>query len=122
MTPSSAVRIHKNGGPEELRFETDRGGCSPDRTRCGCVTPAVGLNFTDIHHRTGRYPGPGFPLILGMEAAGVVEQSRRERHGRSGGRSGGVWRRVTEPPTRRLLPAAHHERGETGEAAGLAGR
>jgi len=35
---------------------------------------AVGLNFTDIHHRTGRYPGPGFPLVLGMEAVGVVDE------------------------------------------------
>jgi NADPH2:quinone reductase len=74
MTPSSAVRIHKNGGPEELRFETiEVGEPGPDQVRVRHT--AVGLNFTDIHHRTGRYPGPGFPLILGMEAAGVVEQA-----------------------------------------------
>jgi NADPH2:quinone reductase len=35
---------------------------------------AIGVNFTDIHHRSGRYPGPGLPMILGMEAAGVVEE------------------------------------------------
>lgn len=35
---------------------------------------AVGLNFTDIHHRTGRYPGPGMPLVLGMEGVGVVDE------------------------------------------------
>ena len=34
---------------------------------------AIGLNFTDIHHRTGRYPLPQFPHVIGMEAAGVVE-------------------------------------------------
>jgi NADPH2:quinone reductase len=72
MTPSNAIRIHKNGGPEELRFETiDVGQPGPDEVRVR--HSAIGLNFTDIHHRTGRYPGPGFPLVLGMEAAGVVE-------------------------------------------------
>jgi NADPH2:quinone reductase len=74
MTPSSAVRIYKNGGPEEFRFETiEVGEPGPDEVRVRHT--AVGLNFTDIHHRTGRYPGPGFPLTLGMEAAGVVEQA-----------------------------------------------
>ena len=34
---------------------------------------AIGLNFTDIHHRTGRYPLPQLPHVIGMEAAGVVE-------------------------------------------------
>ncbi len=74
MTPSNAVRIHKNGGPEELRFETiEVGQPGPDEVRVR--HSAIGLNFTDIHHRTGRYPGPGFPLVLGMEAAGIVEEA-----------------------------------------------
>lgn len=34
---------------------------------------AVGLNFIDIYHRTGFYPLPTYPTILGLEAAGVVE-------------------------------------------------
>ena len=34
---------------------------------------AIGLNFTDIHLRTGRYPLPCLPHVIGMEAAGVVE-------------------------------------------------
>jgi NADPH2:quinone reductase len=34
---------------------------------------AIGLNFTDIHHRTGRYPLPQLPHVIGMEAAGVIE-------------------------------------------------
>ena len=72
MTQSTAVRIHSNGGPEELRFETiEVATPGPDEVRIRHT--AVGLNFTDIHHRTGRYPGPGMPLVLGMEAAGVVD-------------------------------------------------
>jgi NADPH2:quinone reductase len=35
---------------------------------------AIGLNFTDIHFRTGRYPLKEFPHVIGMEAAGVVEE------------------------------------------------
>ena len=73
MSQSTAVRIHRTGGPEELRFETiDVGNPSPGSVRVRHT--AVGLNFTDIHHRTGRYPGPGMPLILGMEGVGVVDE------------------------------------------------
>lgn len=34
---------------------------------------AIGLNFIDTYHRTGLYPLPGLPAVLGREAAGVVE-------------------------------------------------
>jgi NADPH2:quinone reductase len=34
---------------------------------------AIGLNYIDIQHRTGRYPLPSYPSPIGMEAAGVVE-------------------------------------------------
>lgn len=72
MPTSQAIRIHKNGGPEELRFETiDVGRPGPGQVLLRHT--AIGLNFTDIHHRTGRYPGGAFPLIIGMEAAGRVE-------------------------------------------------
>jgi NADPH2:quinone reductase len=74
VTQSTAVRIHRTGGPEELRFETiDVGSPGPGAVRVRHT--AVGLNFTDIHHRTGRYPGPGMPLILGMEGVGVVDET-----------------------------------------------
>ena len=34
---------------------------------------AIGVNFVDIYHRTGLYPLPSFPAVLGVEGAGVVE-------------------------------------------------
>ena len=34
---------------------------------------AIGVNFIDIYQRTGFYPLPQMPAILGMEAAGVVK-------------------------------------------------
>jgi NADPH2:quinone reductase len=35
---------------------------------------AVGLNFIDTYHRSGLYPLPELPAVLGREAAGVVEE------------------------------------------------
>jgi len=67
-----AIRIHKKGGPEELRYEQVQVG-DPGPGEARVRHTAIGLNFTDIHHRTGRYPVPQFPHLIGMEAAGVVE-------------------------------------------------
>src|SRR5215467_3870607 len=72
MSRVHAVRIHRNGGPEELRYEEveiREPGLGEARVR----HTAIGLNFTDIHHRTGRYPVSQYPHVIGMEAAGVVE-------------------------------------------------
>lgn len=67
-----AVRVHRHGGPEELRYEPveiGRPGTGEVRVR----HTAIGLNFTDVHHRTGRYPLAQLPQVIGMEGAGVVE-------------------------------------------------
>jgi len=34
---------------------------------------AIGVNFVDIYHRSGSYPLPSLPAVLGVEACGVVE-------------------------------------------------
>lgn len=34
---------------------------------------AIGVNFVDIYHRSGAYPVPGFPVVPGVEGAGIVE-------------------------------------------------
>lgn len=68
---SKAVRIDRNGGPEELKIvdvEVDDPGPGEIRIR----HKAVGLNFIDTYQRSGLYPFP-MPLQLGMEASGVVE-------------------------------------------------
>jgi NADPH2:quinone reductase len=71
MPQVNAVRIHRNGGPDELRHEAiEIGDPGPGEARVR--HHAIGLNFTDIHHRTGRYPLP-LPHVIGVEAAGVVE-------------------------------------------------
>ena len=72
MTKVYAVRVHKLGGPEQLRYEPVELG-EPGRGEVRVRHTVIGLNFTDIHFRTGRYPLPSLPHVIGMEAAGVIE-------------------------------------------------
>ena len=70
-----AIVIHKNGGPEVLELvDIDLPAPGPMQVRIRHT--AIGLNFSDINVRNGGFylgEGPNFPLILGNEAAGVVE-------------------------------------------------
>lgn len=68
-----AIRIHQTGGPEVMKWEeveAGRAGAGEVRVR----NTAVGLNYIDVYHRAGVYPLTGFPLVLGREGAGVVEE------------------------------------------------
>ena len=67
-----AIRIHKTGGPEVLSWEAVTVG-KPRRGEVRLRHTAVGLNFIDIYHRSGLYPVQ-LPVVLGLEAAGVVEE------------------------------------------------
>ncbi len=72
MEITRAVRIHRAGGPEVLTYEEvplDPPG--PDEVRIRQT--AIGLNYIDTYHRTGLYPLPSLPAVLGREGAGVVE-------------------------------------------------
>lgn len=71
MSTADVIRIHKAGGPEEMRFETvDLPPPPPGHVRLRQT--AVGLNFIDVYTRTGLYPVQP-PAVLGVEGAGVVE-------------------------------------------------
>jgi len=70
---SYAIQIHKTGGPEVLLYEEyDPGVPRPEEVRI--VHEAIGLNFIDVYHRTGLYPLPDLPAVLGLEGAGRVEE------------------------------------------------
>jgi len=65
------IVIDRPGGPEVLRQESYETG----RVAAGEVLvrhTAIGLNFIDLHHRSGRYPLPSYPSPIGLEAAGEV--------------------------------------------------
>ena len=70
-----AMRIHANGGPEVLRWED----CELPPPAAGEVRlrhTAIAVNFSDINVRRGGFyiaKPLQFPVILGNEAAGVVE-------------------------------------------------
>ena len=69
---TKAIRIHGHGGPEVLRWdEVDPG--TPGAGQALIRQTAVGLNFIDVYHRTGLYPVPAMPAVIGNEGAGVVE-------------------------------------------------
>lgn len=69
---TKAIRIHEAGGPEVLRWENvEVGAPGPGQVRL--KQTAVGLNYIDVYHRSGLYP-LALPSVIGMEAAGVVEE------------------------------------------------
>jgi NADPH2:quinone reductase len=70
-TSSRAVRIHANGGPDQLVIDTVEVG-EPGPGQVRIRHHAIGLNFIDVYQRTGLYAFP-MPLSLGMEGAGVIE-------------------------------------------------
>lgn len=69
-----AMRIHENGGPEVLTWETiDLPAPGPGEVRLRHA--AIALNFSDINVRRGGFYNdkvPDFPIVLGNEAAGLV--------------------------------------------------
>jgi len=67
-----AVFIHETGGPERMQVAPYDPG-PPQKGEARVRHEAMGVNFIDIYHRTGFYPLPGLPAILGMEGAGIVE-------------------------------------------------
>ncbi len=69
---TNAIRIHQTGGPEQMRWE-EVTVATPGPGQVLLRQTAVGLNYIDVYHRTGLYPVPSLPSVLGLEAAGVVE-------------------------------------------------
>lgn len=67
-----AVRYHRTGGPEVLSVD-DVAVPAPGPGQALIRQSAIGVNYIDIYFRTGVYPVKDLPLVLGMEAAGVVE-------------------------------------------------
>lgn len=66
-----AIRVNVPGGPEALSYEdVPEPTLGPNDALVRLE--AMGVNFIDVYHRTGRYPIEP-PFTLGMEGAGIVE-------------------------------------------------
>jgi NADPH2:quinone reductase len=66
-----AIRVHEFGGPDVLRYD-DVPLPEPGPGEARVKLAATGVNFIDIYHRKGQYPGQ-MPLTLGQEGAGIVD-------------------------------------------------
>jgi NADPH:quinone reductase len=66
-----AIRIHEVGGPEKMIFE-DVPTPKPGAGQVTVRHKAIGLNFIDVYFRTGLYPAPSMPFVMGNEGAGDV--------------------------------------------------
>jgi NADPH2:quinone reductase len=74
---AKAIVVHEAGGPEVLRYEEVQVG-KPGPGEIRIRQTAIGVNFVDIYHRTGKYsygarPGLNGAYIPGLEAVGRVE-------------------------------------------------
>ena len=65
-----AIRVHKTGGPEVLRYEQVEQPV-PGPGQALVQVHAAGLNFIEVYQRTGLYKVP-LPFTPGSEAAGRV--------------------------------------------------
>jgi NADPH2:quinone reductase len=110
----AVVQIEKTGGPEVLRL-ADLALTAPGPGEVQLRQTAIGVNFVDTYHRSGLYPLPSLPAVLGVEAAGVVEAvgdgvtgfTRGDRVGYAGLPAGSYAEARNMPATRLLkLPEA----------------
>jgi NADPH2:quinone reductase len=68
---TNVVRIHEFGGPEALRLDAIE--LPPPGPGEALVRQSfAGVNYVDVYHRTGLYPLPQVPAVLGVEGAGIV--------------------------------------------------
>ena len=67
-----AIQMHAPGGPDVLRYEEVE-VAAPGNGEVRLAHSAIGLNYIDVYHRSGLYPLPKMPAIIGMEGAGTVE-------------------------------------------------
>lgn len=100
---TEVVQVTALGGPEVLAHgEVELGPLAPGHARV--QQRAVGLNFIDVYHRTGLYPGPPPPFVLGVEAAGIVLEG--EATGQRVAYAGelGAYAAARDVPAERLVP------------------
>lgn len=67
-----AVVCDKSGGPEVLRYTEDQPVPKVGDSEVLIKNKFGGINYIDTYFRTGLYPAPSWPLVLGQEGVGTV--------------------------------------------------
>jgi NADPH:quinone reductase len=68
----AAVVINKTGGTDVLEYKTDFPVPTLKDGEILIKNEFIGINFIDTYFRSGLYPAPSFPYVLGREGAGIV--------------------------------------------------
>jgi NADPH2:quinone reductase len=76
---ANRIVISSPGPPSVLRYE-QHDITAPAPREVLIRQTAIGLNYIDIQHRTGRYPLPRYPSPIGMEGAGIIDAIGDEVH------------------------------------------
>lgn len=69
---SAVVRLYETGGPEVLKLESETVG-EPGAGQLRLRHEAIGVNYVDTYFRSGQFPLPALPAVIGGEGAGVIE-------------------------------------------------
>jgi NADPH2:quinone reductase len=102
---SAVVRLYEPGGPDTLRYESETVG-QPAAGQLRIRQEAIGVNFVDTYFRSGRFPLPGLPAVIGGEGAGVVDAVGAGVESISVGDRIGYYFSLGAYAESRLLPAA----------------
>lgn len=71
---SGIIRIEQPGKPDVLKYEHTELP-QPREGEVLISQKAIGVNFLDTFFRNGTLPMPAYPAQIGLEAAGIVEQT-----------------------------------------------
>ena len=67
-----AIVIDKPGDPSALRYSTSHPVPIPSSSEALIQTRFSGINYIDTYFRSGLYPAPSLPLVLGYEGIGEI--------------------------------------------------
>jgi NADPH2:quinone reductase len=102
-----AIRIHRQGGPEVLEWESVP-LAAPGPGEALLRQTAIGINFVDVYHRSGQFgahDSPPLPLVLGVQGVGRVEAVGPEVAGLVAGDRVAYVGAIGAYAERRLMPA-----------------
>ncbi|KAK4544387.1 hypothetical protein LTR36_004278 [Oleoguttula mirabilis] len=121
------VIIEKTGGSDVLQYKTDLPVPTPKAGQVLVKNDFIGINYIDTYFRTGLYPAPSFPHILGREACGsIVKTGGGETYGLKDGdkvvwMAEGAYAEYTAAPAEKAIKVPKELDAHIGAAALLQG-